>query len=84
MGPIARRRVGPRGSRSAPVCPCRVRVTFASCVGGTRCRRTWGTFEFTVDLAPYDGQRVALLVFESSPKDGSQRNVVEVPVDVAG
>jgi len=43
---------------------------------------TWGGFEFPVDLGPFDGQRMVLVVFESSPEDGSQRNLVEVPISV--
>ena len=41
---------------------------------------TWGEFSFTVDLDPLAGlDRGSVVVFETSPRDGSRQNVVEVP-----
>lgn len=44
---------------------------------------TWGDFEFEIDIGPLSGQGAAVVVFESSPEDGSPRNVVEVPIEVS-
>lgn len=46
---------------------------------------TWGGFSFTVDLAPLhesggaDEDGGTIVVFETSPRDGTRQNVVEVP-----
>jgi hypothetical protein len=51
---------------------------FATATAGTG---TWGTFDVTI---PFDVTREgigALIVFESSAKDGSRINLVEIPLD---
>ena len=53
---------------------------FTTATGGMG---TWGDFEFEVDTEPLSGQLAAVIVFESSPEDGSARNVVEVPIEVS-
>lgn len=58
-----------------------VKEGFAMATSGTG---TWGTFEFEVDLAGLAPGRITLVVFESSPKDGSPTNVYEVPLTLTG
>lgn len=53
---------------------------FTTATGGMG---TWGDFEFDVDTETLSGQRAAVIVFESSPEDGSARNVVEIPIEVS-
>jgi hypothetical protein len=40
----------------------------------------WGPFEFAVEFDTERSGLGAVIVFESSPEDGSQVNVVEIPV----
>ncbi len=58
-----------------------VKEGFTTATAGTG---TWGTFAFEVDLAGLAPGRITLVVFESSPKDGSQTNVYEVPLTLIG
>ncbi len=63
---------------------------FTTATGGMG---TWGEFAFTVDLDSLDGggdgdgddasERGSIVVFETSPRDGSRQNVVEVPFRLA-
>lgn len=41
---------------------------------------TWGDFDVTVEVPDDVGPRGAVIVFETSPADGSQEHVYEVPV----
>lgn len=58
-----------------------VKEGFTTATAGTG---TWGTFAFEVDLAGLAPGRITLVVFESSPKDGSPTNVYEVPLTLIG
>ena len=58
-----------------------VKEGFTTATAGTG---TWGTFAFEVDLAELAPGRITLVVFESSPKDGSPTNVYEVPLTLTG
>lgn len=58
-----------------------VKEGFTTATAGTG---TWGTFAFEVDLAGLAPGRITLVVFESSPKDGSPTNVYEVPLTLTG
>jgi hypothetical protein len=58
-----------------------VKEGFTTATSGTG---TWGTFAFEVDLSGLAPGRITLVVFESSPKDGSPTNVYEVPLTLAG
>lgn len=41
---------------------------------------TWGTFDLTIEVPDDVGPRGSVIVFETSPADGSQENVYEVPI----
>lgn len=41
---------------------------------------TWGTFDLTIEVPEDVGPRGSVIVFETSPRDGSQVNVYEVPI----
>lgn len=58
-----------------------VKEGFTTATAGTG---TWGTFAFEVDLGGLAPGRITLVVFESSPKDGSPTNVYEVPLTLTG
>lgn len=54
---------------------------FTTATAGTG---TWGTFEFSVSTGDIDTDRSglgALILWEESPEDGRQTNIVEVPVE---
>ncbi|HSL58499.1 MAG TPA: Gmad2 immunoglobulin-like domain-containing protein [Acidimicrobiales bacterium] len=53
---------------------------FTTATAGTG---TWGEFDFTVDVPADTGPRGSIILFESSPRDGSQENVYEVPIRFA-
>lgn len=58
-----------------------VKEGFTTATSGTG---TWGTFDFDVDLGGQAPGRITLVVFESSPRDGSPVNVYEVPLTLVG
>ncbi len=56
---------------------------FTTATGGNG---TWGTFEAVIDLddhaASYLPGPGSIVVFESSPRDGTQTNIVEIPINL--